>query len=444
MSGSAGRTLSARDVLRIADFRRIWAAQAISDLGDGMTSLALLLVVTLLTGSTAALAVMAISLAVPAIVVGPVAGVFVDRWDRRRVMLASDLIRAAVVLGFIVVRSADMVWILFLLAVVHATVGTFFTPARMAFVPRIVPAEGLLAANSLSQATRITANVTGGMAAGVFVGTFGTAWPAFTIDALTFVASFLLVLRVRRSARAEQGEASGVDAAGESQAQRSSPQPRRGALDDLREGLGVVRRSPTLVGVLVGAGMAMLGLGAVNVLFVPLMIRELHQPATWIGAADAAQTVSMVAAAGLVGAFARRFGPGTPIVVGLVAIAAFCGLLAAVSDLWQVLILLFAVGWFVTPLTAAVATIVQTAVDDARRGRVAALLHSVMSSASVLSMAFAGVFGDLLGVRVVFVMAAIVIGVAALAAAVLFRLPARSTVAPAAAAPALDRVPGLD
>ncbi len=439
MSGSTGQTLTVRDVLRIADFRRIWAAQAISDLGDGMTSLALLLVVTLLTGSTAALAVMAISLAVPAIVVGPVAGVFVDRWDRRRVMLASDLTRAAVVLGFIVVRSADMVWILYLLAVAHATVGTFFTPARMAFVPRIVPAEGLLAANSLSQATRITANVTGGMAAGVFVGTFGTAWPAFTIDALTFVASFLLVLRVRRSARAERGEA-----AGESQAPPEGPQPRRGALDDLREGLGVVRRSPTLVGVLVGAGMAMLGLGAVNVLFVPLVIRELHQAATWIGAADAAQTVSMVAAAGLVGAFARRLRPGTPIVIGLVAISVFCALLAAVSELWQVLVLLFVAGWFVTPLTAAVATIVQTAVDDARRGRVSALLHSVMSSANVLSMAFAGVFGDLLGVRVVFVMAAVVIGAAALAAAVLFRLPAKAAVAPTPAAPALDQVPGLD
>jgi MFS family permease len=104
-----------------------------------------------MTGSTAALALMAIALAVPAIIVGPVAGVFVDRWERRRVMLASDLIRAAIVLGFLLVRSPDQLWILYLLAIAHATVGTFFFPARAALMPRVVPAEGLMAAKSLNQ-----------------------------------------------------------------------------------------------------------------------------------------------------------------------------------------------------------------------------------------------------------------------------------------------------
>jgi MFS family permease len=175
----------------------------------------------------------------------------------------------------------------------------------------------------------------------------------------------------------------------------------------------------------VGAGVTMLGLGAVNVLFVPLVLRDLGQPATWLGISDAAQTVSMVVAAGLVGVIAARVRPSTPIVVGLGAIALFCLLLSAVREPWQVLALLFAVGWFVTPLNASVATIVQTATDDARRGRVAALLHSVMSLATVLSMAFAGVFGDLLGVRVVFVLAAVLVGLATALAAVLFGVPGR-------------------
>ena len=185
-----------RDVLRIPDFRRLWAAQAISDIGDGLTNLTLLLVVIRLTGSTAALAAMAIALAVPAIVVGPVAGVFVDRWERRRVMLASDLIRAAIVLGFVVVQSTDQLWLLYALAVAHATVGTFFFPARAALMPRVVPADGLMAANSLNQISRVIAGVLGASAAGILVGVADVTWPAFVADATTFLLSFLIVSRV--------------------------------------------------------------------------------------------------------------------------------------------------------------------------------------------------------------------------------------------------------
>jgi len=139
--------LNARGVLAIRDFRFVWVAQMISDLGDGLTNLALLLVVNALTGSTAALALMAIVLAVPPVTIGLLAGVYVDRLDRRRVMLAADALRVLIVLGFIVVRSADQVWVLYLLGFLEATVGTFFTPARMALVPTIVPKDGLLAAN---------------------------------------------------------------------------------------------------------------------------------------------------------------------------------------------------------------------------------------------------------------------------------------------------------
>ncbi len=151
MTSTTTPAVGVRDLLRIHDFRRIWGAQAISDIGDGLTNLTLFIVVLGLTGSTAAIALVAIALAVPMILVGPIAGVFVDRWDRRRVMLVSDLLRAAIVLGFIVAVAADQLWLLYLLAVAHATVGTFFTPARMALLPLVVPEEGLLAANSLTQ-----------------------------------------------------------------------------------------------------------------------------------------------------------------------------------------------------------------------------------------------------------------------------------------------------
>ena len=91
------------------------------------------------------------------------------------------------------------------------------------------------------------------------------------------------------------------------------------------------------------------------------------------------------------------------------------------TNVWQVVALLFAVGWFVTPLEASIGTIMQTATRDRERGRVAATLHAVMSAASVLSMALAGVFGDLLTIRTVYVLAGVVVGIAALVAWLMFR-----------------------
>jgi MFS transporter, DHA3 family, macrolide efflux protein len=258
------KPLSAREVLRLPDFRRLWTGQVISDFGDALTSLSLLLVVNQLTGSTAALALMAICLALPQVTVGIVAGVYVDRWDRRRVMLVSDLLRAGLVLGFVLVGSIDTLWLLYLLAISQAAIGTFFAPARTALIPSIVPREGLMAANSLSQGSRLVAGVLGTGAAGAIIGLIGVAWPAFVIDSLTFLVSFVFVVRVTVSGRvaATAGEqASGV-------------------LRSVVEGMRVVAGSRMLSGTLISAGVVMLGLGAVNVLFVPLLINELRVPAT--------------------------------------------------------------------------------------------------------------------------------------------------------------------
>jgi MFS family permease len=94
----APATLSARAVLRLPNYRRLWLGQLVSEAGDGLTNLALLLLVNSITGSTAAIAAMAICLAIPPLTIGLFAGAYVDRADRRRIMLASDLLRAIVVL----------------------------------------------------------------------------------------------------------------------------------------------------------------------------------------------------------------------------------------------------------------------------------------------------------------------------------------------------------
>jgi hypothetical protein len=127
--------MSLRRLLGFPAFRRLWLAQCISDFGDSMTMLGLLLLINALTGSAAAVATLLIVMAGPQIVVGLVAGVYVDRLNRKAVMIGSDLIRGVVVLGFIAVQRADQLWLIFGLAALQAAVGTFFTPARSALLP---------------------------------------------------------------------------------------------------------------------------------------------------------------------------------------------------------------------------------------------------------------------------------------------------------------------
>ena len=133
-----------------------------------------------ITGSTAALATMAIVLAIPQVTLGLVAGVYVDRFDRKRIMLASDFLCALLVLGFVGVDASHL-WILYGLGFLQATVGTLFTPARGALLAQLLPQEALLAANSLTQTSRILANLLGVGAAGVLVGTLGSTGPLLAL-----------------------------------------------------------------------------------------------------------------------------------------------------------------------------------------------------------------------------------------------------------------------
>lgn len=404
---TSAKPMGVRDVLRIPSYRNLFAGQAISDVGDGVTLLLLLLLINELTGSMTALALMAIAEAVPHFTVGLFAGVYVDRWNRRSVMLAADLIRAVIVLFLAFVASAGIVPLLYLLAFAQSSVSTFFRPARGALLPKIVPREGLPAANSLAQGSQVIGSVIGAGIAGLLFGVFGSGMVGFALDAATFLVSFLFISRIAAS----YGQ---IAAAPHDEA----PQDVRRSL---LEGLSIVRGSRALSGSLLAAAVSMLGLGAVNVLFVPLIVEELEVHPTWMAGIELAQTSAMIMAAGVVALLVRRLAPTTIITIGFAGIGVCIGLMAGVSAVWQVLVLLFVVGWMITPLQAMLHTIVQTAATDATRGRVVSLLQACLSTASVASMAIGGVLGDLIGIRLVYLAAAVIVLVAAGIAFLLFR-----------------------
>ena len=408
MAESPARPMGNREVLRLPGFRKLFVAQAISDLGDGMTFMALLLLVNQLTHSPAALAVLSIAVALPSMVGGVIAGAYADRLDRRRIMIVSDALRALFVLVLAVAGTVERLPILYVVAFVQAAIGTFFSPARGALIPKVVPAEGLMAASGLGQLSRMIGGLLGTGLTGAVFALSGSAWPVFFFDAATFAASVLIVLRVDPSLGRVAEHPTGA--------------PRQGVGASALEGLRIIGRSPTLLATVSGLAIAMLGLGAVNVLFVPFLIDVLHESAAWAGPLEAAQTLSMVLAGGLVASLAVRTSPQSIVVGSLLGIGATIALLSAAPGAPAVLVIMFIVGWFVTPVQAATqALILSTATNDVR-GRVIGAFQASMSTTTIASTAAAGILASVIGVRTVLLGGGLICLAAALLAVVLFRV----------------------
>jgi predicted MFS family arabinose efflux permease len=189
----ASRSLGYLAVLRQnARFRRLWYAQVASQLGDWFSLIALFTLLERLTGSGEASGLLIVAQFLPATVVGLWSGVIVDRLPRRWVMVASDLGNAVLVLLFLLVRTADQVWIVYAVTVLKVVLLAFFEPARTAIIQSLTSRDELVAANAVSGATWAVMLAIGAALGGFVTGVLGTA-AAFLIDSLTFLASAAFV-----------------------------------------------------------------------------------------------------------------------------------------------------------------------------------------------------------------------------------------------------------
>jgi MFS family permease len=168
----------------------------VSQLGDWFDTIALYTIILNLTGSGRDIGLLLVARFVPSFVFGPLSGVLADRFSRRTIMIVSDLLRALVVLGFLFVRRADQLWIIYVLTVAQLGLSTFFEPAKTAVIPSIVSDRELVAANAISAVTWSVMLTLGAFIGGVITGWFGTD-VSFILDALTYLLSAALIARVR-------------------------------------------------------------------------------------------------------------------------------------------------------------------------------------------------------------------------------------------------------
>ncbi len=404
-----------KDLLKIQDYRYLWFGQIVSDFGDSMTNLALLLLVNHLTGSTAALATMAIMLALPSLTFGLFAGVIVDRADRKRVMILSDILRGIFVLGFILVDSSQKIWMLYSIGFIQAAIATFFNPARGALIPNIVPKEGLLSANSISQTSRIIFGLLGTAFAGFIIGQFEKYWLIFSLDALTFFISMLLVSRIRYTNQTgAEKEAISI----------------KHIFSELGEGLKLTFSNRILAGAIIAFAVTMLGLGAVNILLVPLLIDDLMVSETWFAAIEFSQTAGLILAGALVAILASKLKPTNILAGGLVLLGISVAFMSMPTQVWHIMVILFFAGLFITPIQASGSTIIQTSVPDDVRGRTGSANNALITTAQLVSMGLAGVLADMLGARTVFVLGGALVSLAGFAAMLIFRGTELGTLCP--------------
>lgn len=178
------------------NFRLLFIGQSISQLGDWFNAVAVFALLLDLTGSATAVAWMMIVQFLPVALVGPVAGVVVDRVDRRRLMIVTDVVRGVLILGLLLVRRSDQVWLAYVVMALTVAASAFFEPARMATVPNVTSADELLPANALSSATWSAMLAIGASIGGLVTAIAGRN-VAFGLNALSFFVSAFFIGRTR-------------------------------------------------------------------------------------------------------------------------------------------------------------------------------------------------------------------------------------------------------
>ncbi|MFC1403464.1 MULTISPECIES: MFS transporter [Streptacidiphilus] len=390
-------------VLRIRDYRLLATGQLLSSLGDWLLLVAAPFYVLRLTGSTLATGLSLAAGTVPALLLGPVAGVFADRWDRRRTMLTADLLRAAAVALMLLVHRPDQVWLIYLALLGEASLSQFFTPARKALLPVLVGRGPQLgAANSLAALVSGTVQLLGGPLGGALYALVGFA-PVVAFDAVSYLASAVLITAIgHRTAAAEPRRRSGTAL------QRFT--------GELRAGAARVRSTPGLPVLFTVAAVFFLGNAALTALLVPYIGAVLHAAAGTLGWLFAALGVGYLAGAPLSRSVTTRFPPRTVVIGSLAALAAVFAATFNTHDTAWDLFLFTLIGPPAVCFLVTVDTSIARQTPDHLLGRVSSAYGMAQAAATLVGMLAGSVLGQQIGIGPTMDLAALTVAASAAAA----------------------------
>ena len=377
-------------LLRNRDFVLAWSGGLVSMLGGWAMWIALPLHVYDLSGSALATSGVVAALVAPGILFGSVAGVFVDRWNRKTTLVVGNVVLAGATLPLLLVQDESWLWIVYPLVFMLEVVEQFTGPAENAFLPRLVPAEELVAANSLNALNNNLARLGGPALGGALY-----AWMGLTGVVLANSVSFLAAAALLAAIAASGAVAAAGDIS------EAAGRRWRQVWSELHDGLGVVRRSRP-VGVVFGVtSITAFGEGIFAVMFAVWVRDVLEGGVPALGLLQTSQAVGGLLG-GLVGVYAGRllvperlYGVAL-LTFGIFDLALF-NFPLLFDGLWIGSALMILVGIPGASSQAARATIMQTNVDDAYLGRVFGSLGTSASLLMFVGTLTAGAVGGILG-----------------------------------------------
>lgn len=378
--------------LRQRNFALLWTGGLISLLGDWTLMVGLPLFVYALTGSTIATGAMVIARLIPRVLLSSVAGVFVDRWDRKRTMVCTDLLLALCLLPLLAVQSADRLWVVFLVQLTESALVQLFSPAERALLPRLVGEAYLIPANSLTAMNNNLARLIGPSIGGFLFAVLGLNG-GVVIDAASFLIAGTMIGLITAEARPERSARTGATT------------PRAAWVAVWREwldGLRLVPSSRVIVVLFLFGAITGVGESVMSTLFVPFVTKVLGGNGLAYGWILSAQAVGGLAGSFAVGHLNGRITPAHllgfgALLFGLADLAVFYypffvpGI--ALALLFMMIAGILSAGMLVSYLTMQ-----QTAVADAYRGRLFGAFETTEALVGLGGAALAGVLSERFGI----------------------------------------------
>ncbi len=390
MASTPPQSLSPLAVFRNRAFTLMWSGQLISTIGSALSSLAASILVFRLTNSALSVGLMLMATAAPSLVVGLVAGVFVDRFDRRRIMLTADLLRAGLALLIPFLVPFNIGW-LYIIVALSSAIGQFFDPAHDSVLPEVASDEELGAANSLMAISSFGSTAIGFAASGLIASRYPIAW-AFYADALSFLISFACIWLVRVKPLEAPAEDTSV----------------RVVLHNLRAGLRVLFETPMLRSLFLSSVPVLIGFGLSNALLLPFAVRALHANEFEYGLQEGLTSVGFVVGSLLMASLADRWREGQWIALGFTGMA-LAGIAYSFANSVPLAIALVALSGFLNaPASIARRLVVQRNTPREMRGRVSSAFFVSRDVLFLVGMAAAGL-ADVIDVRLLYLLSALMI-----------------------------------
>ncbi len=383
-----------RDALKISGFKRLWLAQGVSILGD---FLAIFAVINLITfrwhGTPLQVTNVMIAYIIPITIVGPLAGVFVDRWNVKRVMIASDLIRAVLILGLIFVTRLEHIYVIFMLV---STVSSFFGPAQSVALRTLVPIHGLLSANALMSQAFYTMRIIAPATAGLLVYWLGEN-SCFYLDTASFIfsAAMLSTIAVMRIVSAK-GAAGGEKSV-------------RSLLRDYTAGSRFILTHPAISFVMIAMMTAMFVLSCFSPLISVYVRDQLHAGTRAFGLISAMIGVGLIVGTQTVNAVAKGFSKKYVALCGLLGLSFATFVLALFKTSFLAGASMFGIGFAIAFIVVPTQTLMQQETPQDMLGRVSSSFMAVFSLSQLLGLVLSGSLADIIGLRRLFFFSAVVL-----------------------------------